>query len=253
MASTYVGGTDVANVTGARPQDRELSLGGKKSAPRVWTLSPSDLTFLYGTCRRCFYLKHARKSPRPQAPFPTIFRTIDGAIKRRFCGTRSEDLIAGAPPGEITHVDRWVRSAPWHPTGSASVCVLRGRIDAAIAADGGGLVVIDFKTTEPKPDHAAFYARQLEAYAHALEHPATGVTASVTGAGLVVFSPKSFEVSGRTASLNGVLRWQDVPRDPLGFETYMGQALALLDAPETPPPAPGCQWCAASFPSTSVA
>jgi hypothetical protein len=243
MASTYVGGTDVANVTGARPQDRELPLGGKKSASRVWKLSPSDLTFLYGTCRRCFYLKHARKSPRPQAPFPTIFRSIDGVIKRRFCGARSEDLIASAPPGEITHVDRWVRSAPWHPTGSASACVLRGRIDAAIAADGGGLVVIDFKTTEPKPDHAAFYARQLEAYAHALEHPATGVTASVTGAGLVVFSPENFEVAGETAALSGALRWQALPRDPAGFEAFMAEVLAILDAQAPPEPAPGCPWC----------
>ena len=243
----------MANATCTRLDRRETPLGRSSRTGRVWRLSPSDLTFLYASCRRCFYLKHAHRSPRPQSPFPTIFRTIDGAIKRGISGTRSEDLLAGAPPGEITHVDRWVRSAPWHPRGSASACVVRGRIDAAIAADGGGLVVIDFKTTEPKPDHAAFYARQLEAYAHALEHPATGVPAPVTGTGLVVFSPENFEVRGGTASLSGALRWQEVPRDPLGFETVMGEAVALLDAPEAPPPAPGCPWCMASVPSTLVA
>jgi hypothetical protein len=131
--------------------------------------------------------------------------------------------------------------------------VLRGRIDAAIAADDGGLVVLDFKTAEPNPAHATFYAIQLASYAHALEQPATGVPTSVTGTGLVVFSPGAFEVAGEAAALIGSLRWQAVARDPGGFEVYVGEVLAVLDAPEAPPPAPECQWCARWSPQAFVA
>jgi hypothetical protein len=124
-------------------------------------------------------------------------------MKRWCAGERAEDLIDGAPAGVIGMVDRWVRSAPFHPAGSESAYVLRGRIDAAIAADDGGLVVVDFKTSEPKADHAVFYAHQLAVYSHALEHPGSGLPASVTGAGLVVFSPQAFEAEGETATLSG--------------------------------------------------
>jgi hypothetical protein len=175
---------------------------------------------------------------------PTVFRTIDAAFKRRFSGARSEELVQAAPPGEITGVDQWVRSAPWHPAGSASACVLRGRIDATIAADAGGLFVVDFKTTEPKPDHIGFYQSQLASYSHALENPANGESQSVTGTGLVVFTPDAMEVVGDRAALTGALRWHSVPLDLGSFESFLGEVVAVLDAPAPPPPSPGCPWCA---------
>jgi PD-(D/E)XK nuclease superfamily protein len=243
VASTCNGGTDVVNATCAPSRALDTPLGGAGDAHRVWTLSPSDLTFLLASCARCFYLKMARRSPRPQAPFPRVFRSIDGAMKRRCAGARSEDLVPGAPPGAFCLVDRWVRSAPFRPVGSESACALRGRIDAAITGDDGGLVVVDFKTAEPKPSHAVFYARQLEAYAYALEHPAACASTVVTDTGLIVFSPEAFDVAGESASLSGPLRWQEVPRDPGGFEALLAEVVAMLEAPEPPAPTPGCSWC----------
>lgn len=42
----------------------------------VWKLSPSDLTFLWYECKRCFYLKVKERFNRPWTPFPSIFGRI---------------------------------------------------------------------------------------------------------------------------------------------------------------------------------
>ncbi len=40
-------------------------------------LSPSDLTFLWDECPRCFYLKVTGRLSRPSTAFPSIFSSID--------------------------------------------------------------------------------------------------------------------------------------------------------------------------------
>ncbi len=39
-----------------------------------WKISPSDLTFLWDECPRCFYLKVRHKFKRPGLPFPKIYQ-----------------------------------------------------------------------------------------------------------------------------------------------------------------------------------
>ena len=51
-----------------------------------YTLSPSDLTFLWDECKRCFYLKVRENFRRPSAPFPSIFGLIDRLMKDIYLG-----------------------------------------------------------------------------------------------------------------------------------------------------------------------
>ena len=60
------------------------------------TLSPSDLTFLWSECPRCFYLKYKLQIKRPSAPFPSIFGKIDLLMKGYF----AERPAAGNRGGE---------------------------------------------------------------------------------------------------------------------------------------------------------
>ena len=70
-------------------------------------LSPSDLTFLWDECKRCFYLKYVHSIHRPSAPFPGIFSTIDRLMKGYYEGQPTEKLSSELPPGVIRFSERF--------------------------------------------------------------------------------------------------------------------------------------------------
>jgi hypothetical protein len=205
--------------------------------------SPSDFAFLWDECRRCFYNKVALGLRRPSSPFPKVFGIIDRAMKDFYLGKRAEALAPGAPAGAIGSPDRWVKSAPILVPGSARPLILRGRLDAMVASDNGTAGVVEFKTAMPNDRHIPRYARQLHSYAWSLEHPVRGQSTEVSAMALLCFSPSTFGATGATAALLGELRWLDVPRDDRSFERFLGEVVAVLEAPDPPPPAMGCPWC----------
>ncbi len=137
-------------------------------------LSPSDLTFLWDECPRCFYLKYLHGINRPAAPFPSVFGAIDRLMKAHFAGHPASEIDPSLPPGMISVSEKWIESLPVSLPGHSLSCFLRGKIDASIDFDDGSHAIVDFKTSEPKPAQIPFYSRQLHAYAYALEHPAPG-------------------------------------------------------------------------------
>ena len=243
VARTYLGGTDVSNSSKQRPKGL-AGPGDSNHSP--WGLSPSDFAFLWDDCPRCFYLKVARKQPRPRSPFPSVFGRIDRAMKDFYLGERAETVAPGMPRGVIGGGDRWVKSAPLLVPGSSRTFFIRGRVDVLVDRDDGTKGVLDFKTTVPKPDHIATYGRQLHAYAMALEHPSSGKPEGVSSLGLLCFSPDTYEFVEGRAGLYGDLRWIEVPRDDLGFAQFLGTVVSVLEHDDPPRPAPSCSWCAMS-------
>ena len=73
-------------------------------------LSPSDLTFLWDECERCFYLKVIHKFNRPTTPMPAIFTKIDGLMKDYFEGKLTSELTPDLPLGVIQHGEKSVYS-----------------------------------------------------------------------------------------------------------------------------------------------
>ena len=215
--------------------------GGLERDP--WALSPSDFAFLWDDCPRCFYLKVARRQPRPRSPFPSVFGRIDRAMKEHYLGQRAETVAEGMPAGIIGGGDRWVKSAPLLLPGGSSTCLIRGRVDVLIDCDGGTKSIVDFKTTVPKLDHIATYGRQLHAYIMALEHPSAGRPETVSSLGLLCFLPDTYEAEGGRAGLFGGVQWIEVARDNLGFAEFLGEVVDVLDDPEPPPAAADCMWC----------
>lgn len=212
---------------------------------RNWKLSPSDFAFLWEECRRCFYLKVARGLTRPRMPVPKIFTIIDLQMKREYTGSRTERISEGMPPGGVAFDERWVESIPIAISGRASTCYIKGKFDTVLKLDNGTYAVVDFKTSQTKPEHVSLYGRQLHAYAYALEHPAPknfGL-APVSVLGLVVFEPQSYTHHDGTANLSGLVSWIEVPRNDEEFMAFLSQILSVLEAPEPPNPHPYCKWC----------
>jgi len=105
--------------------------------------------------------------------------------------------------------------------------------------------VADFKVAAADEQKTFMYARQLHAYAHALENPAPDALRlqPVTRLGLLYFEPDdcAYIGEGRQA-ISGQLTWIEIPKDELGFMKLLGEVVSLLDGP-LPDPAEKCPWC----------
>ena len=214
--------------------------------PKSWKLSPSDLTFLWDECPRCFYLKVVNGFNRPSLPMPKIFTRIDLIMKGYYAGKPSSALSPALPEGTVRFGDRWVVSEPIELAGHAGTCYIRGRFDCVLEFVDGSYGVVDFKTTEAKAEHVAFYSRQLEAYAYALENPGPGAFAlrPITRLGLLCVEPARMDQAdfGQVAYF-GNPSWIEIPRDDGQFLEFLGRVVDLLALPEAPPADPDCLFC----------
>jgi hypothetical protein len=209
-------------------------------------LSPSDLTFLWDECLRCFYLKVARNYRRPAAPFPSIFNRIDRLMKGFFEGVPAHEMTEELPDGVVKFGGKWVTSQKTLLPRRSTGFYIRGIFDTVIEFSDGSYGVVDFKTSTAKPEHVGFYGRQLHAYAYALEHPAAGTLnlAPVTRLGLLVVEPVHMDRTpdGRLAYL-GDVTWQEIPKDEAAFLAFMDDVINLLEMDELPDPSPDCGYC----------
>ena len=212
----------------------------------TYKLSPSELTFLWDECQRCFYLKVVRKFNRPGMPFPKIFTRIDRLMKDFFYQLPTDEISPELPSGQVAYADKWVYSAPiTFPHHSAS-CYIRGIFDTVLQFDDQSYAVVDFKTTQPKAEHINFYSRQLHAYSYALENPNPGKFSlqPVKTLGLLCVEPVEMNrTSNGNLAYEGQVTWLDCPKDEQAFLAFIDQVLAVLDQPEPPPANPNCGFC----------
>ena len=156
-----------------------------------YRLSPSDLTFGYQGCKRCFYLKVVNGIAQPSIPLPSIFTQIAGLLKDHYDGKHTTSLHAALPPGMVILGEKYVKSSVIQLPNHQASCYISGRFDIVLSFDDGTYGVIDFKTGNPSRESANLYRRQLQAYAYALEHPAPRALAlsPITKLGLLYFYP----------------------------------------------------------------
>lgn len=222
--------------------------GRDHSESKSFRLSPSDFSFLWEDCRRCFYMKVRNGLAPPKGPMPAMFTKIAGLQDRFFDGRRTEELVPQLPPGTFRYGEQKVCSAEFAPTGSASSCYIAGRFDSVVHFDDGSYGIIDFKTSETKSAHRANYGRQLHAYAHALENPAPGSfgLSPIALLGLLCLDVVEF---GQGVKRNDLfyLRcnpvWVAIPRDNELFLGFIGEVLKILSSPTPPPSPPDCAVC----------
>jgi len=211
----------------------------------IWKLSPSDFAFLWEDCKRCFYLK-AKGFDRPRPLFPKIFNIIDEQMKICFRGQRIDKLVTGIPGGTIKYSDEWVESQLINFPALQSVCFIRGKFDSIAQFDDESYGVIDFKTSQIRESQIDLYARQLHAYAYALENPAHGMFSCrpISKLGLIVYEPKSFSCRvNEEAALGGDIRWLEIPLNNEAFLIFLHEVVVALDMNKPPAPSPTCEWC----------
>jgi len=211
-----------------------------------WKLSPSDFTFLWEECRRCFYLKVRENYQRPSVPFPKIFTKIHTLLKGHFANRRTEEVIPELPPGAIEHGEKWLRSSPITFPGCSSTCFISGRVDTIIRFDDGGFGVIDIKTAESKEEHIPLYSRQLHAYTYALENPTPGKLglSPVSQLGLLCVDPlEVVSIEKKFYGYKVMPTFMGCPRNDEEFRLFLKEVLGILESPTPPAGSANCSWC----------
>ena len=211
-----------------------------------YKLSPSDLTFLYEGCKRCFYLKTINGIIQPSIPLPSIFSRIASLLKNHYHGKHTSELHVALPPGFVSYGEQYVKSTTIQSPNHNATCYINGRFDIVLSFDDGSYGVIDFKTSNPSKDSANMYSRQLHAYAYALEHPAPGKLSlsPVTKLGLLYFYPDNIsQTSIDRLNYGAEVVWIEIEKDEQGFLEFIGEVLDILESPKAPEPCPTCKWC----------
>ena len=211
-----------------------------------YKLSPSDLTFLYDGCKRCFYLKMINGIFQPSIPLPSIFSQIAGLLKNYYDGKHTSELPIDLPPGIMSYGEQWVRSEIIRFPNHSNTCYINGRFDIAIKFEDATYVVIDFKTGNPNKEWVSLYGRQLCAYAYSLEHPAPNALAlsPVMRLGLLYFYPSTISQQCiERLSYEAEITWIEVEKNEQNFLEFIDEVLYVLESPEAPECSPNCQWC----------
>lgn len=211
-----------------------------------YKLSPSDFSFLYEGCKRCFYLKVIRGISQPSIPLPSIFSKIAGLLKSHYDGKHTRELHPDLSPGTVKYGEKYVKSKIIQLPGHNTTCFISGRFDIVIEFEDKTHGVIDFKTGNPNEEYRNLYSRQLHAYAYALENAAPGalMLSPVTKLGLLYFYPsKVSQESVEWLSYEAEIRWIEINKDTQGFLKFIGEVLDMLASSTPPAPDPECQWC----------
>ena len=163
-----------------------------------------------------------------------------------YLGKPSSEISPNLPAGIVQFREKWVKSIPISFPGTSTQCIIKGRFDAIMAFEDGSYGIIDYKTSDASEEKAAFYSRQLSAYAYALENPAPGALSisPINHLGLFIITPNRFEQmpNGELAFVTRTT-WMDVPRDDATFLEFLTGVVTLLDEPIPPDPAEDCGLC----------
>ena len=157
----------------------------KPAEPAREFISPSDLTFGLSTCKRCLWLKYWFKLVAP-GQFP-LLKTLSSTQEEYFRHKQHAEISSELRPGKIKQWGQWVRSENIKINGEITRWRINGLYDLLGHNDDGSVALIDCKVSDSDRDSAAFYAPQLEAYAYAIEHPASSKPFEVATMGLLVW------------------------------------------------------------------
>ena len=209
----------------------------------IW-ISPSDTTFLWNECRRCFQRK-TKYGIRAPVAFPPVFRMLDKQQRTRFHNRPTSDLDASLPAGYLDCRDRPVRSIPLTISGAPAPVVINGRVDALIRFDDGTFGVADFKVTDPGAHTEEHYWPQLEAYAWAIERHNGSGDIAVSALGLLCFTPDGIEDAPGGGGVFQRMRttWIPVRRRPREFANMLREMAIVTRQSEPPRSGERCENC----------
>lgn len=212
------------------------------AGPRDY-ISPSDLTFLWGECKRCMWLKYNKGLTRPG--FMPLVGPMSSFQEGAYRDAPTSVVHPSLPAGTIKQWGERVESIPLVIDGVETKWRIQGKYDVVAAFDDGTHALIDCKvtTSEMADDKVELYWPQLEAYAFALENPAKGDGITVSETGLLMW-----RVVGAASDLTTEFSFTcdkdylSAGREPKKFHKFIAKVIAMLDG-DIPESGEKCTTC----------
>jgi hypothetical protein len=207
-------------------------------------ISPSDLTFLFAECPRCFWLKYNLGVSRPG--FMPLVGPMAAMQEKTFQGKTSSDLGLKTQGGLVTSWGQTVISDRIKVKGKPTKWFIKGKYDLVLSFANSKAAIIDCKVTTGAMDDkkVELYRPQLEAYAFALENPQNGEPVDVVETGLLMW-----RVSGANTNsekLDPVFEiepsYLHSNRDPHFFQMFITRVIELLEG-DLPSEGEDCTFC----------
>ena len=193
-------------------------------------ISPSDLTFGWGGCKRCFWIRYAHGVSH-QGPFPGIVTSLSAKQEGYYKDKHSHDFSPSLPSGTVHSTGKMLESTPIVVNGEATQFTLGGKYDFLLQYDKGTYGIIDTKVVS-KGDKAEFYWPQLAAYDFILSNPKAGDPRACETLGLLVWEIKSVSPNGDEVyhvSFNAA--YEPVEVNPKKFESFISEVVTVLMGP----------------------
>ena len=206
-------------------------------------ISPSDLTFTYKECKRCFWLKYNRGISTPG--FMPLVGPMSAMQESAYRGQKSTFIDPQLLPGTISRFGETVESSPIELAGVETKWRIKGKFDLLIEYENGTVGLIDAKVTTSAMDDGkvAHYLPQLEAYCYALENPMNGAREKVSHSGLMMWkiddATQDEEDQHHFSTESAFLM---VPRDPDWFQVFIGEVIEVLEG-AIPESSQSCKNC----------
>jgi hypothetical protein len=219
---------------------------------KTYYISPSDVTFLWSDCPRCFYLKVTQGIRRPNTPMPQIFNHIDRLMKNLYVNKNLKTFSDDFPDAIYKYPDQWVQSKPIVLKNKDVEIVFRGKIDGLLEyietnAQGEKVFnITDLKTTQVNDNTTPMYGISLHMYAYCLENAAQGEFSvkNVDHLSLIVFEPNSYTHEyGEEPSLNGIHHFIEFEKDMNGFKDWMNVIFKVITKDTPPDATEQCGFC----------
>jgi hypothetical protein len=204
-------------------------------------ISPSDLTFSWGSCHKCLWLNynHGLRTPG----FMPLVGDLANMQEQYFAKKTTADIAPVLPEGKVADLGGWVKSSLINVAGSPTKYSIRGKYDLLIEFADGTYGIIDCKFQAKDSDKTDLYQPQLEAYAFALENPASGEAKKVSLMGLLVWSllePAGDVTKGFGLKLKHT--WRPIARNPEALATRLTDFITVVGG-KRPVAKDNCDMC----------
>jgi len=215
----------------------------KTNNPPGIKISPSDLTYLYASCKRCFYLKYKHNLSQPKIPVG-INNTLDSLFKKSLINKSINEFIKiPSPQGSIIETGKTIKSASISRSGKLD-CYLEGKYDALIQFDDGTYGIVDFKASKYSPDKIETFKWQLMAYQYAFTHPYHGTVYPISKMGLLFIYPADFQpFDNGNYHLPVEIHWDEVQYNEQEFLKFIYEVQDLLSHDRVPARSVDCPYC----------
>lgn len=192
------------------------------------TISPSDLTFSWNDCKRCFWLKY-RFGIVASGMMPGLVTSLSSRQEKWYKDKTSHDFSATLPAGVVDSTGLKVQSSPIKVDGEESPLSLIGKYDFLLRYEHGTYGIIDTKIVGKNNGKGDFYWPQLAAYDYILANPASGEPRKVETLGLMVWAVGEVAYDGSTdPSISFPTAYEPVEREPDRFVSFIEGVARLL-------------------------